>query len=147
MNSENEFWPLITNVASNGYAGLEIIPRWATTIYYNCDTPECTTQEWIDTSGGSGDFNSLLDNARATVSRHLLGLHQDPYMFHQANLRQTDMPSATVGSQSGKFSLLMSWVETVVQEMTRLTNWPIVTLKHDDIGKLFMDRYAILTHD
>ncbi|KAI7362518.1 hypothetical protein KC354_g7211 [Hortaea werneckii] len=143
MNSENEFWPLISNVASNGYAGLQIIPRWATTIYYNCDLPECTTQEWIDTSGGSGDFNALLDNARLTASRHLLGLHHDPYMFHQANLRQIDVPSSTIGSKSGKLSLIMSWVETVVQEMTRLTTWPIVTLKHDDIAALFMNRMAV----
>lgn len=140
MNSEDEFWPLISTVASNGYAGLQIVPRWATTIYYNCDLPECTTQEWIDTSGGSGDFNALLDNARLTASRHLLGLHHDPYMFHQANLRQIDIPSSTIGSQSGQLSLIMSWVETVVQEMTRLTTWPILTLKHDDIAALFMDR-------
>ncbi|KAI7484157.1 hypothetical protein KC351_g4692 [Hortaea werneckii] len=143
MNSENEFWPLISNVASNGYAGLQIIPRWATTIYYNCDLPDCTTQEWIDTSGGSGDFNSLLDNARLTASRHLLGLHHDPFMFHQANLRQIDVPSSTVGSKSGQLSLIMSWVETVVQEMTRLTTWPILTLKHDDIAALFMNRMTV----
>ncbi|KAI7334631.1 hypothetical protein KC315_g3650 [Hortaea werneckii] len=143
MNSEDEFWPLISTVASNGYAGLQIVPRWATTIYYNCDLPECTTQEWIDTSGGSGDFNALLDNARLTASRHLLGLHHDPYMFHQANLRQIDIPSSTIGSQSGQLSLIMSWVETVVQEMTRLTTWPILTLKHDDIAALFMDRMTV----
>ncbi|KAI6791281.1 hypothetical protein KC361_g7427 [Hortaea werneckii] len=143
MNSEDEFWPLISTVASNGYAGLQIVPRWATTIYYNCDLPECTTQEWIDTSGGSGDFNALLDNARLTASRHLLGLHHDPYMFHQANLRQIDIPSSTIGSQSGQLSLIMSWVETVVQEMTRLTTWPILTLKHDDIAALFMNRMTV----
>lgn len=55
-NPENEFWPRISTTASNGYSGLVIIPRWATTIYYNCDLPACTTQEWIDTSGGSGTF-------------------------------------------------------------------------------------------
>jgi hypothetical protein len=35
MNSANEMWPLITTVAANGYAGLQINPRWATNIYYN----------------------------------------------------------------------------------------------------------------
>lgn len=134
MNKQNEFWPLISNVASNGYTGLQIIPRWATTIYYNCDLPDCTTQEWINTSGGSGDFNALLNNARLTNTRHLLGLHQDPFMFHQANLRQLDVPSFTVGPKSGNLSLLMIWVESIVQEMTRLTNWPILTPKHDEIA-------------
>ncbi|CRK16891.1 hypothetical protein BN1708_017523, partial [Verticillium longisporum] len=104
---------------------------------------ECTTREWIETSAGKGDFNSLLDNARAENTRHLLGLHADPYMFHQANMRQIDMPSITVGSQTGKMSLIMSWVETITQEMGRLTNWPITSLKHDDIGKSFSDRMAL----
>lgn len=122
---------------------MTIIPRWATTIYYNCDLPNCTTQEWINTSGGSGDFTTLLNDARATNTRHLLGLHHDPFMFHQANLRQTDVPSSTVGSQSGQLSLLQIWVETVVQEMTRLTTWPILSLKHDDIAAQFTNRMAL----
>jgi hypothetical protein len=92
----------------------------ATTIYYNCDTPNCTLSEWINTSGGSGDFTTLLNDARATNVRHLLGLHQDAFMFHQANMRSSDMPSITVGSQTGKFSLLQIWIETVLQEFTRL---------------------------
>lgn len=142
MNQQNEFWPLVSTVAANGYAGLIIVPRWATTIYYNCDLPACTTAEWINTSGGSGDFTSLLNDARLTNTRHLLGLHQDPYMFHQANLRQTDVASSTVGSQSGKLSLLQIWVETITQEMSRLTTWPIVSLKHDDVATQFTNRMA-----
>lgn len=80
MNSQNPFWPLTTDVTNNGYAGLVIIPRWATTIYYNCDLPACTLAEWINTSGGSGDFTNLLADAKATNTRHLFGLHWDPYV-------------------------------------------------------------------
>ncbi|TKX19912.1 hypothetical protein C1H76_8110 [Elsinoe australis] len=140
MNSQNEFWPLISNVANNGYDGLVIIPRWATTIYYNCDTDDCTLAEWKATSAGTGDFTTLLDDARTTNVRHLLGLHQDPYMFHQANLRHIDSKSFTVGSQSGQMSLLQVWTETITQELTRLTNWPIVSLGQDAIGKEFTNR-------
>ena len=92
----------------------------ATTIYYNCCFQNCTTLEWINTSGGSGDFTDLLNNARTVNTRYLLGLHSDPYMFHQANLRHGDVESFTVGSESGPLSLLQIWVETVTQEMTRL---------------------------
>lgn len=28
-------WPLISNVTENGYAGVQINPRWATNIFYN----------------------------------------------------------------------------------------------------------------
>jgi hypothetical protein len=35
LNTQNEMWPLITTVAANGFAGVQITPRWATNIYYN----------------------------------------------------------------------------------------------------------------
>ncbi|KAK3987294.1 hypothetical protein QBC44DRAFT_127769 [Cladorrhinum sp. PSN332] len=142
-NPTSSFWPLISTVAGNGYAGLTIIPRWATTIYYNCDTAACTLQEWIDTSGGSGDFNNLLLDAKLVNTRYLLGLKPDPYMFHQANMRAGDVNTITIGSQSGALSLLQIWVEVITQEMVRLTNWPVTTLKHDDIGRLFVNRQTL----
>ncbi|KAJ4168868.1 hypothetical protein NW754_010799 [Fusarium falciforme] len=142
-NPNSKFWPLISTVEGNGYDGLVIVPRFATTIYYNCDTAECTTKEWIDTSGGSGDFTNLLDNARTENTRYLLGLQADPYMFHQANMRQVDMETITIGDQTGKMSLIMSWVETITQELYRLTDWPIVSLKHDDIAQYFLDRKTL----
>jgi hypothetical protein len=142
-NPSNKFWPLISTVAANGYDGLVILPRFSTTIYYNCDTAECTTLEWIQTSGGSGGFSDLLAQAKNDNTRYLFSLMSDPYMFHQANLRQTDMPTITVGDQTGKMSLVMSWVETITQEMTRLTNWPITSLKHDDIAEYFLNRKAV----
>ncbi|KAM0421275.1 hypothetical protein ACHAPT_010997 [Fusarium lateritium] len=142
-NANSKFWPLISSVEGNGYDGLVIVPRYATTIYYNCDTAECTTQEWKDTSAGQGDFTNLLDNARTENTRYLLGLQADPYMFHQANLRQIDMETITIGDQTGKMSLIMSWVETIAQELYRLTDWPIVSLKHDDVAQYFLDRKTL----
>ncbi|GAM86502.1 hypothetical protein ANO11243_045160 [Dothideomycetidae sp. 11243] len=142
MNPNNEFWPLVTNMSVNGYDGMVVMPRWATTIYYNCDTPDCTTTEWIKTSAGVGNFTNLLNDARTTNTRHLLSLHQDPFMFHQANLRNMDVPVTTVGSQTGQFGLLQTWVETVLQELMRLTTWAVTTVKHDDLAVLFNQRMA-----
>jgi hypothetical protein len=31
----NEHWPLMSTVKSNGYAGIQITPRWASNMYYN----------------------------------------------------------------------------------------------------------------
>lgn len=42
------------------------------------------------------------------------------YMFHQANMRVSDVPSTTVNGKTGQFSLLMTWLEVVTTEMTRL---------------------------
>lgn len=77
--------------------------------------------EWIATSAGSGDFNTLLGIEKATNTRHLLGLHHDLFMFHQANLRQTDVATITLPNGStGQYSLFQTWIETVVTEMIRL---------------------------
>ncbi|KAH8586590.1 hypothetical protein B0O99DRAFT_665688 [Bisporella sp. PMI_857] len=143
LNTQNEHWPLITTVAANGYAGLTIMPRWSTPIYYNCYSADCTLAEWINTSGGSGDFSSLLDFSRTSYTHHLLGLRHDPFMFHQANLRQGDTDTFTVGSVSGQLSLFQIFVETILQEMMRLTTWPIITKQHSAIGLAFTNRMTV----
>lgn len=141
MNQDNVHHLLHSTVAANGYAGLNIMPRWPTTIYYDCDTQACTTQEWTDTQQGTGKFADLLAFEKDTTSRYLFGLRHDPYMFHQANMRATGVTAYKVGSQSVN-SLLQIWVETVIQELVRLTNWPVTTLKHDDLAQSFLDREA-----
>ncbi|KAK3342191.1 hypothetical protein B0T25DRAFT_617998 [Lasiosphaeria hispida] len=139
-NPDSEYWPRVTTVEDDGYAGLTVIPRWATNIYYNCYTSACTVDEWADMSGSSKTYADLIDDARTTNVKHLLGFHADPFMFHQANLRVSGQPSITVGSQTGTFSLLQIWAETVTQEFYRLTDWPLVSQKHDDIAATFIDR-------
>ncbi|RAH43724.1 putative extracellular serine-rich protein [Aspergillus brunneoviolaceus CBS 621.78] len=141
LNADNAMWPLFTTVAANGFAGMQVNPRWATRIYYNCDTPACTVQEWIDTSAGSGDFSTLLATEEADTMRHLFGLYHDPYMFHQANLRNADVDPITINGVSAKYSIFQAWVETVVQEFVRLVDWPIVTLKHQDMSAGFLARF------
>jgi hypothetical protein len=37
----------------------------------------------------------------------------------------------------------MAWVETMSQEMTRLTNWPLVSLKQADIATYFRNRQTL----
>lgn len=41
-------------------------------------------------------------------------------MFHQANMRVNDVPTTTVNGKKDRFSLLMTWVEIVTSELTRL---------------------------
>lgn len=142
-NQKSKYWPLATTVEMNGYDGVWIIPRYTTTIYFNCDKPECILKEWQVIAGRTGTFDDLLTDARLVNTHYIMSLSADPFMFHQANMRQVDMPEVTVGSQTGKMSLLMSWMETITQELTRLTNWPITSLKHDDLGQYFLDRMAL----
>jgi hypothetical protein len=142
-NTQNEHWALTSTVAGNGYAGLTIVPRWSLPIYYNCADADCTLAEWIKTSGGWGDFNSLLDFSRSTYTRHLLALRHDGFMFHQANMRYGDVDKFTVGTQTDNFSLLQIWVEVIAQEMMRLTTWPLISQKHDDTALAFINRQTL----
>jgi hypothetical protein len=41
-------------------------------------------------------------------------------MFHQANMRVNDVATTTVNGKSGRFSLLMTWIEVITAEMIRL---------------------------
>ena len=38
-NQQNQMYLYKTTVAADGFDGYNVIPRWATRIYYNCDTP------------------------------------------------------------------------------------------------------------
>jgi hypothetical protein len=122
LNANNEYWPYITNSASNGFDGFPVVPRWATNIYFNCDTPACIVNEYQAISGsGSATFSSILATELNTNVAHLLLLRQDPFMFHQANLRVSDADATTyVGGTSQQLSLFQIWVETMVGELTRL---------------------------
>jgi hypothetical protein len=138
-NSVNDMYPYITTFTSNGYDGFQVNPRWATRIYYNCDSPDCTASEWVATSSPSpnpGDFPTLMATEKADTARHLFGLYHDGYMFHQANLRQTDVQPITINGVTSKISIFQAWVETQVQEFVRLVNWPMVTLKHSDVRRI-----------
>ena len=65
------------------------------------------------------------------------------YMFHQANMRWADVAEVAVNGVMGKYSLLMMWVEVVTQEMMRLVERPMISLKHDDIAASFASRMAL----
>ncbi|KAK6509254.1 hypothetical protein TWF481_004012 [Arthrobotrys musiformis] len=140
MNPSNPYWPFITNMSGNGFDGFNVIPRFATRIYFNCDTANCTLQEWIDTSAGKGTIFDLLALERESTAKNLLALRQDPYMFHQANLRWYDVDQLTINGNTQRWSLLQMWVESVLDEFTQYTNWPIITKKHDDMATAFMNR-------
>ncbi|KAG0154299.1 hypothetical protein PDIDSM_1679 [Penicillium digitatum] len=141
LNKENSMWPLFTTVAAHGFDGMQVNPRWASRIYYNCDTPDCTVAEWIATSAGSGTFQDLLAIEKGETMRHLFGLFHDGYMFHQANLRNIDVEPITINGVSEKYSIMQAWVETQVQEFVRLAEWPIITLTHQEMSASFLARY------
>ncbi|OQD77330.1 hypothetical protein PENDEC_c003G03796 [Penicillium decumbens] len=108
LNTINVYWPYFTVTGTDGFDGMQVNPRWATRIYYNCDTPACTVAEWIATSAGSGTFDDLLAIEKADTMRHLFGLYHEGYMFHQANLRNADVDAITINGVSAKYSIFQA---------------------------------------
>lgn len=134
-NQQNDMWPYITQEEADGFAGIQVNGRWPTRIYFNCDNSNCTTQEWIDTSAGVGNFNDLLAAEKADSIRYLAGLYHDAFMFHQANLRTTgDLGTTTINGVDYKIGIFQSWVETIVQEFVRIFDWPLISLKQVDVS-------------
>lgn len=61
-------------------------------------------------------------------------MRTDPYMFHQPNLRSRDALETNINGRMQRLSLLQMWVEVITVEVTRVVNWPIITLKHDHVS-------------
>ncbi|EPS35934.1 hypothetical protein H072_10561 [Dactylellina haptotyla CBS 200.50] len=141
-NQKSDRWPLVTTAADNGYPGLVVIPRWSSRIYYNADGVASDVQEWLDVSPSqaTNSMFNLLSIERATTAQYLLGLYHDPFMFHQANLRMWADPGVSVNGVAGPWSLIQMWTESILDEFTQYVNWPIKSLKHDDLGKEYVDR-------
>jgi hypothetical protein len=80
VDRKSDFHPILSNVVENGYDGVWIIGRWGTTIYYNCDLPDCDNKEWKAIAKGNGDFNAQLEYEKNVNANYLLGLRWDPYV-------------------------------------------------------------------
>lgn len=84
--------------------------------------PDCTVLEWENTAHGTGTYEDLIAIEKNTNVRHLLGLHHDAFMFHQANLNclTVPVPTTTVNGVAENYSMLQTWVETITSELIRL---------------------------
>ncbi|GBF97916.1 hypothetical protein Rsub_10589 [Raphidocelis subcapitata] len=137
LNQDNPYHPLYTTVATNGYDGFAIIPRFATEVYYNCSTETQNADLYnrlYSNYYGPSTINDILAREAARVVRDsLLKLRHDPFMFHQANLAILDA--------SGK-SLVMRWVDAVVDLYSTLVAWPLRSLGLDDLFAQYKAREA-----
>lgn len=141
-NQQNTMWPYITNTGTDGFDGMTVVPRWPLRIYWDCDTPACTLAEWTDTDNGSGDFAYLMTQEKNDHMRYYFGLYRDSLMFHQINLRNQGVDDITTPDGTVVRSLYQQWVEEIVQEFNRLANWPMISLKQDDLAEAFNARVA-----
>ncbi|KAJ3006452.1 UNVERIFIED_CONTAM: hypothetical protein HDU68_004059, partial [Siphonaria sp. JEL0065] len=100
------WWPMTTTVAENGYAGFTLIPRQSLNIYFNTTNPTYNTQLYNNIYKTNHTFNYLMEMEVSRNMRTLALLSWQPAMFHQANLRNADLPVVTIGSATGKLGMM-----------------------------------------
>ncbi|KAI9327674.1 hypothetical protein BDR26DRAFT_952505, partial [Obelidium mucronatum] len=141
LNAENPlYWPLTTTFNNNGFDGFTVVPRQSAAIYFNCTNQEYNTQLYNNIYGTQKTFADIIAAEVKRNLRTLSLLSWQPAMFHQANLRNADLPVVTIGSATGKLGLMQQWVESVFGSFGQLSNWPIITVKQDDLTQKFINR-------
>jgi len=135
-NTANPYLPFITTEKTSHLADFPIVARSPTEIYYYASTPEENTyiynSMYYSYFGGESTWSQLLERESTRVLRLIMLLRHEAHQFHQANLRSDD-------SNNHK-SLLQHWIEAVVDLYNKYANWPLVSMKLDDLNKLSIDR-------
>ncbi|CAN0374160.1 unnamed protein product [Pylaiella littoralis] len=149
VSNVSDYHSIYTTEAINGFTGFQIVPRFATAVYFNCATGDClvTENEYLrrvvcgcanldpaldkgicaSCDGDIGSFSILADlyaEEATTTSRYLLMGRRDKYMFHQANVIQNSAIPAG--------SLLAYWYQEVMAKFSQYIAFPVTSNKFDD---------------
>eukprot|EP01111_Echinosteliopsis_oligospora_P008511 TRINITY_DN2423_c2_g1_i3.p1 TRINITY_DN2423_c2_g1~~TRINITY_DN2423_c2_g1_i3.p1 ORF type:complete len:898 (+),score=232.22 TRINITY_DN2423_c2_g1_i3:167-2860(+) len=129
-----------TTVAVNGFKGMHILPREATYIYYDCSLPDELESEYNhlyrNYYGKDSTTSDIVYREGKRVALLLLAFRNDPYMFHQANLREfTNEAGETV-------TLLSSWIDSIISEYSKYYSLPLHGHNHDLLSQKYLNREA-----
>jgi len=140
LSPANFYLPFVTTNDSSNFEGFYVIPRQPPQIYWDCSTIEQNTAVYISRYGHTIDWNDHLSSEAFLHVKNFLKLRHDPYMFHEGNLRNEDYPEVTIGKGKGKFGLMQQWVERVIVEYEKYLQWPIISIKMDDLAETYLER-------
>ncbi|KAJ3126131.1 hypothetical protein HK098_007842 [Nowakowskiella sp. JEL0407] len=142
ISDKGVLYPLITTNALSNYNGFMILPRSPCEVYFFSGTAEENTYVYnsmYQSVYGTSTNLQIMEREAERVLYKLMALHPGSYMFHQANL-VAPSSNVTIGLGTGRLSLLQQWVEAVVFRLGQIANWPVTTLKQDDLAKGFVNR-------
>ncbi|ORX50620.1 hypothetical protein BCR36DRAFT_583206 [Piromyces finnis] len=144
VSPENFYLPFITNMTTSNFDGFVVIPRQPPQVYWDCSTieenmevykmryPDRTNVTWEQHLNEEADLHA----------KNFLKLRHDPYMFHEGNLRNSDFKEVSIGSGKGKYGMLQQWVERVTEEIQKYMNWPLVSIKMDNLAQTYLTRIS-----
>ncbi|KNC81088.1 hypothetical protein SARC_06568 [Sphaeroforma arctica JP610] len=127
-----------------GVKSINVIPRFATRVYFDVSTPTEMAMEHNSIYGPNCktcdasfqyqhdlSFQEIIDLEGFEVARNMLSLRTDPYMFHQANLRVNDMGSGKTAS------LLEAWIESSLKWVSEYTTFSLQSYKMDALAEVY----------
>jgi len=135
MNEKGAYIPWRTTMESSNIDGFSVIPRIPTMLFQQCSTPYENTVKYNKIFEGTGmgaSFDEIINRDTQQALLYLLQLRHNPFQFHQANLRNADLPL--------RKSMLERWTEKLVEKYNKYVKWPIVSIKSDDLRTSFFER-------
>jgi hypothetical protein len=137
LRPTNYYHLLRTTTQSSNYAGFKVIPRYSSEVYFDVATLTGQVAQYNaiyrSTLGRDLVWDEIVAReAERVVLNQLLALRLDPHMLHQANMAMLDAGG----------SLLMQWVTAILNRLVQFVDWPVRSLKLDDLLDQYMAREA-----
>jgi len=134
-NKENPYLPYYP-LDDVGDDSIVIVPRISPEIYF-CATDEDENVRYYNTSVYSmyknTTFDQIIEREAGRISNSMINLKNDPYEFHQTNIRSHDLED--------KKSLLQKWGTAALKKYASYVDWPVISLKLDDLAQLYENKY------
>jgi peptidoglycan/xylan/chitin deacetylase (PgdA/CDA1 family) len=110
--------------------GVLEIPRRPTELYFNVSQPAEWVPEYAVLRTAGLDYAGIVDAESSSLLLHLLRGENDPWMFHQANLRD----------YGGGRSLLGDLLDATFDKYAAVATFPVVSPQMEDLAELVTDR-------
>jgi hypothetical protein len=115
------------------FPGLLAIPRRPSGLAYNVSLPAEYVVKYGDTKGGTFTYEQVIAAVSDVLLRYLLRGENDPWMFHQANVR--DM--------GGGKSLLSDLLDATLDKYAARATFPVVSPTMNELAQRVKDRMAL----
>ena len=110
-----------------------MIPRRATDLYFNVSQPSEWVAEYGALESGTFSYEQIIADDSDSLVRHLLRGENDPWMFHQANIRDI----------GGGQSLFTDLLDAVLAKYKARATFPVVSPTMDELAGRVKARMAL----
>jgi hypothetical protein len=113
--------------------GVLEIPRRPTDLYFNVSQPAEWIPEYAALRGENLDYAGIIGEQSQILFMYLLRGENDPWMFHQANLRD----------YGGGRSLLGDLLDAAFDKYAAVATFPVVSPLMEDLAEVVADRMSL----